>query len=161
MENTRLGLFSKFYTNDGTYAVPAWVEIDLISDLAVAGAYDEGDSSARRAQVKTQEPTLLDLGLTGRVRVDHTDAGYNNLRDAFIAKETLDVLVLNGKHTINGSLGYRFDAKVFAMGEDQALANVIFNDLSIKPCASVNDPKAVRVTGGIPVFTDIAPEPVS
>jgi hypothetical protein len=104
---------------------------------------------------------MLDLTLTGRVRVDHTDNGYNAIRDAFLAKDTLDVLVLNGKSNQNGSLGYRYDAKVFALGEDQALANVIFNDLTIKPCASVNEPKAVKVVAGVPVFTDIAPEPAS
>lgn len=155
--DTRLGILSKFYVNEGTYGAPVWTEIDLISDLAIAGAWDEGDSSARRAQVKTQEPTMLDLGINGRIRVDNTDDGYNLIRDAFLTKGTVDVLALNGKVDQNGSLGFRYDAKVFSLGEDQAMGNVIFNDLTIKPCASDNDPKSVRVTAGAPVFSDIEP----
>lgn len=158
--DTRLGVFSKLYINEGTYGSPTWTEIDLIGNLAIAGTWDKGESSARRARVRTNEPTLLDLNLTGTIRVDHTDDGYNLVRDAFLDPNgVVDVLVLNGGNTRNGSLGYRFDAKVFSLGEDQALGNVLFNDLEIGPCASDNDPQAVEVTGGVPVYTEIAIEP--
>lgn len=159
MADTRLGVFSKFYVNTGTYGSPTWLEVDLISNLTINAAFDKGESSARRARVKTNEPTMLDLNLTGQVRVDNTDNGYNEIRDAFLAADTVDVLVLNGANTRNGSLGFRFDAKVFSLGEDQSLGSVLFNDIEIGPCASDNDPKSVEVTAGVPVFSDIAVPP--
>lgn len=161
MSDVRLGIFSKLYLNQATYPSPDFEtnEADLISDLSSNAAWDEGESSARRSQVKTFEPTMLALDLSGRLRVDHTDATYGILRDAFLQKTTLDLLVLNGAMTRNGSQGFRYDAKVFGFSEDQAMGNVLFNDITLKPCASDNDPKAVLVTAGAPVYSDIAEEP--
>ena len=153
--DTRLGILSKFYINDGTYGAPTWVEIDLISDMAVNGVWEEGDSSARRTRVATADPTRMTLELAGKVRVDRTDAGYFSLERSFLDTNVIDVLVLNGAKDQNNSSGYRFDAKIFNWSEDQAMGNVLYKDFSIKPCASDNAVKAAHVVGGVPVFTTI------
>lgn len=156
--STRLGVFSHMYVNTGTYGTPTLSDVDLIGDLAVNADWDEGESSARRSQMKTQEPTMLGFDLDGRLRVDMTDTQYNILRDAFNNKTILDIVVLNGAKDHNNSIGYRVDCKVFGFGEDQALGNVLFNALKIKPCASDNKPKTVKVVAGVPVYTDLAAE---
>lgn len=153
--DVRVGVFCKLYLNTGTYEAPVWEEVDLISDLSDNAAWERGDSSARRSRVRTMEPTMLGLELTGSVRTDYTDDRYNDLRDAFLTNATLDVLVLTGAIETNGSLGFRFDAKVFDFGSDQALANVIFNSFAIIPSASDHEPQAAISNGSAVTFSDI------
>jgi hypothetical protein len=152
---TKIGILSVFYVNDGTYGSPAWVEIDLISDLAVDAAWDEGESTARRTVVHTFEQTMLALDIPGKIRKDHSDAGYILIQNAFLSRAVIDILALDEDNDVNGATGFRFDGKVFTFSEDQAMGNVLFKDFTIKPCASVNVPKFATVVGGVPVFTDI------
>lgn len=151
---TRLGILSRLYVNDGTYEAPDWLEIDLVGDLQVGGEWTKGESTVRRTRIQTNEPTTLNLDTTGNVRVDSTDDGYNRLLTAWATTETVDFMVLNGAEDQNGAHGVRFDGKVFNMGEDQARANVLYRDFEMGPCASDNVPKLVNVTAGAPVFTD-------
>lgn len=151
---TRIGILSVLYVNDGTYAAPTWIEIDLVSDLAVNPTWNEGESTARRTAVQTFEETTLALELPGKIRVDRSDAGFLVFEQAFHNRGVLDIMALNGAKDQNLSSGYRFDGKLFGFSEDQAMGNVLFKDFTIKPCASVNIPKFVAVVGGVPTFID-------
>lgn len=158
MSEVRTGPDCKVYVNEGTYEAPELTEIDLVADASIDGSYTEGDSSARRAHVQTAEPLMLNLSTDLRVRKDITDAGYNLLRDAFLQKTTIDVFILDGAEDEDNTTGYRFDAKVFSFGEDQALGNVLFNTVNIKPCASDHNPQAVKVVDGTMEFQEIGEE---
>lgn len=156
--DTRIGVLCKFYINSGTTESPVWEEVDLIGDLADNAAWERGDSSVRRSRVRTMEPTMLGLEITGRIRTDYTDDRYNDIRDAWATNATLDVLVLTGAIETNGSLGFRFDGKVFDFSTDQALGNVIYNDFAIIPSASDNIPMMAQSNGSAVTFTDIGTE---
>jgi hypothetical protein len=153
-----LGITSELHINTGSYGSPTWDEADLIADASVNANWEEGDASTRRTRVKETEPTQMNLEITGRIRVDSTDAAYQAIKEAFIEGSSMDVLILNGPIDVNGSHGYRFDGKVFNMTEDQSLGSVIFREFTIKPCISVNVPQYVMVEGGTPAFTDIGEE---
>lgn len=155
MSDVRLGVKSKLYLNTGSYGTPAWEEANLISDLQVNASWDEGESSARISLVKTAEPTMLALDIAGKVRVDYAKDHFRLMHEAFIAADSLDVMVLDGAHTQNGSIGYRFDAKIFQWSEDQSLGAVLFKDFTMKPCATDTPAKAVAVAAGVPVFSEI------
>lgn len=155
---TRLGILSRLYVNEGTYEAPEWTEIDLIGDLQVGGEWQKGESTARRTRVQTNEGTVLNLDTTGNVRVDSTDVGYNLLLSAWATEEKLDMLILNGPLDQNGAHGVRYDGKVFNMGEDQGRQNVLFRDFDFGPCASDNIPKLVNVVDGELVETDFGAE---
>jgi hypothetical protein len=153
----KTGLKANLFYNTASYGSPTWAEITLVADCAVEGTRDEAGGSTRASSVKLFEPTQLALGISGKVRTDSTDTGFAALLANFLDPSTaIDVLVLDGTTTENGSLGYRFDAKVFSMGEDQALNSVLFRDFTIKPCISANPVKSVLVTSGAPVFTTLA-----
>lgn len=152
---TRLGITSAMYVNEGSYEAPDWLEVDLIGDLQVAGEWQKGESTARRTRVQTNEETVLNLDTTGNIRVDKTDDAYNRLLTAWANGEVLDILVLNGKNDRPNSHGVRFDGKIFNMGEDQSRQNVLFRDFNFGPCASVNLPKVVHVNdAGTLVYED-------
>lgn len=144
----RLGIKSKLYVNEGTYATPSWAEVNLVSDLQVNGAWDEGESSARISVVKTMEATQLALDLSGKIRSQYTDPTYRILYEAFIAADSVDILVLDGDKTLNGSTGFRFDGKVFSFSEDQSLGAVLYKDFTIKPCVADNVAKRALVASG-------------
>jgi len=153
-EETRIGILSHLYANSGTYGSPSWLDIDLVSDLAVNPTYNEGESTARRTLVQTFEPTTLALELPGKIRVDRTDEAFLLLEQAFHNRLVLDLMALNGASDQNLSSGYRFDGRIFGFSEDQAMGNVLFKEFTIKPCASTNLPKFVAVVGGTPTFID-------
>lgn len=150
-----LGITSKLYINIGTAIVPVWSEVNLISDLVVAADWNEGEASARLEQIQTFEPTNMALGLTGKVRKNITDTSYLLLRTAHRTRGILDVLVLDGDRTTNGSDGFRFDCKVTKWSEDQGLQQVIFKEFEIKPCIPSNLPQTVLVAGGVLTYAAI------
>lgn len=153
MSTPRIGPKCKLFAREIGDSV--YSEIDLISDLSFPATWDEADSTARDTPVKSSEPTLLDLTITARLRKDYTNAGYQMLRTAFLTRTELDFLILDGPQDENNSTGYRFDGKLFSFGEDQALANVLFNDITIKPVITANPPDSVVVVSGAPVFTEL------
>lgn len=156
----RLGVLSKFYVNVGNFSVPSWLELPMISDCNVDGSWDEGDASARTSRVKVQEPTMMGVEVSGKVRVkDAVDnAGYINMYNAYYRDSVVEVLVMNGPLNENGAEGYRFQAKVFAWSEDQSLGAVLFKDFTIKPCIPdtvANHPRMAKVVGGTLVYSAI------
>lgn len=155
---SRKGITSKLYVNEGTYNSPNWTEIDLVGDLAVNPAWQEGDATVRRSRVQIAETTLLAIEVTGNVRCDTDDAGYQLLRDAWVSEGVLDVMALNGAEDEDDSDGVRFDAKIFNWSEDQARSNVNYRSFNLKPCPSTNIPKHVVVASGSPVFSDFGEE---
>ncbi len=83
--------------------------------------------------------------------------GFVALRTAYLARAILDILVLDGPRTTNDSYGFRFDAKCFSMGEDQAIESILYQEFMLKPCISTagNAAYSVVVTTGAPVYTTL------
>lgn len=164
----RLGILSKLYVNGGTWDVPVLNELITISDCNVDGSWEEGEASARASRIGADEPTILRLEITGKVRV--ADAlgvlAYNAMYNAYFKDLPIDVLVLNGARTENGASGYRALFKIFTWSEDQSLGAVLFKDFSMKPCipAEISPstgaviyrfPKVANVVAGNVVYSDI------
>jgi hypothetical protein len=148
----RLGITSKLYFNSSTYDAPAWLELNLISDLNVTSNWDEDESSTRASRAKTLEPTIMALELSGKVRKEILNTPFLMMRAAFNTAGVLDVMVLDGAIGTTGSDGFRFVAKVFAFAEDQSLGKVIFKEFTLKPCVYLDgngdqvSPKTALVT---------------
>lgn len=156
----RLGILSKFYVNLGTWDVPVFTELPLISDCNVNGNWDEGDASARLSRVKSSEPTQLTLEITGKLRVKGaiSNAAFLAMQAGYYNDTPVDVLVLNGPITEVGADGYRFEAKVFNWSEDQSLGAVLYKDFSIKPCIPTEEthvPTLARIiVSGTPTYNE-------
>ena len=118
---------------------------------------DKHDATTRAGGgLKQYEPTLMDLALTGKIRTDESDAtGFVAMETAFLARSSIDVMILDGGNTVNGSRGYRFDAKVFKFGEDQALDGVLFREFELAPCVSDNAVCKAVVASGAAAFTTL------
>lgn len=157
---SRIGVLSGAYYNSAAYGAPTFAEIKCVGDLAVNPSYAEGDASTRDTRVMLTETTQAQVEVTGRVKVSADNAAYEALLAAFLNDTPLDFLFLNGKKNVADSHGYRFWGKVFTMGEDQALGNVLYRDITIKPCIPpdmAQIPQAARVSndGATITFSEI------
>lgn len=149
MSNNRIGVLSGAYINTASYATPTWVEIAVLGDCAVNPSYEEGDASTRESRVAYTATTRFMIEISGRVKVTPDNVQYEALLTAFIEDQPVEFLFLNGKKEKADSTGFRFHGKVFSLGEDQALGNVLYKDFVIKPCPPVvvaEVPKAARVS---------------
>lgn len=155
---SRLDINAKLYRNTGTYGAPILSEVSLISDLSVTVAWDEASADARESRIKQFRKTLLGLDFTGRLKKKIGDANYEAIMDAMLSDATLDLFILDGDKDTVGVRGWRCDAQIFSASEDQALGNVLYEDIIIKPSLETNPPKAVKVAAG-PTFTYSIPGP--
>lgn len=152
-----VGILSKLYYNQGLYGAPTWIEVDLVGDLKFTFSWNEGEGSARREALQVFEPTNASVMLEGKLRKQYDDTAYVFFRTQHRLRAVLDILMLDGANNVNGSDGFRFDAKLFQFDEDQAMQNVLYKDFTLKPCISstTRRPKTVLVAGGVPVYTDL------
>jgi hypothetical protein len=156
---TKYGFAGSINANSGSYGSPTWVPIANTREVQVAADMDEFDASTRAGGgLKQSEPTMLALGVSGKIRSDQNDtAGFVALETAFLTRASLDLLVLDGAATVVGSRGYRADFKVFKFGEDQNIGNILHRDFELKPCVSDNPvKKAVVGSGPALTFTSLA-----
>ncbi len=149
------GKDAKLYTNTGNYGTPVLDPIDAIRDVAIPdGTYAEIDASARDYGITLTEPGLLSLGIDFKIRTNESDTDFTALETAALARSTLDIHILSGGSTVNGNRGFRFDCKIFKFfGEDQNIDQILWRQVSLKPCVPTNAPKSVIVTNNAPVYT--------
>lgn len=153
----KLGILAKlYYRSAGTYGAPTWTEISLISDLAVNPAWDKADASSRGSRVKKSAKTMLGLEFTGRLKKKPGDASYEAVMNALVSDDVLDVLILDGDKDTENNRGWRCDVQVHSANEDQAMANVLYEDITLEPACTDNEPKAVKVAAG-PTLTYSTP----
>lgn len=152
---SKLGISAVLYRNTASYGTPTWTAVTCVSDLAINPAWDEADGSTRGSRVKASAKTLLGLEITGKLKVDGADEGYAAIADALLSDTPLDLMILDGGSTTNDVRGWRADFHVFSASQDQAMANVLFDDIVLKPAVSANPTKSVVVASGAPVFSAI------
>ena len=148
----KLGINAKLYRNTGSYEATSLSEVTLISDLAVNVTWDEAPADARESRVKQVVKTMLGLEITGRIKKKQTDANYLAFMSAMLSDDLLDLFVLDGAFDIVGVEGWRADFLVFSGSEDQAMANSLYVDFTLKPFIEDHEVKAIRVAAG-PAFT--------
>lgn len=151
-----LGINSKFYLNPGSFGSPTWGVVNGISDLQYDPKWDEGSGTTRVSPVKMYAPTQLDIPISGQHLCDDS-TNYTTLEAAFYARTVIDVMVLNGSNTTNGTTGVRFNSYLFEWTVNQGLDQVEYRKFTIKPAIDgTNLPKTVAVSGGAAAFTSIA-----
>lgn len=154
---TRKGYLCALYIRTGgTFGSPTFTEVALIEGLTIADPNDKLSADARDGSgIHQYEPGMIDLSLSGRIRVDWSNTAFAAIASAKAARTALDVMVLDGKQTVDDSRGYRMEMKVFTLSDDQALDAVLYRELELAPCPSDEVRQTVVVSGGAPVFTTI------
>jgi hypothetical protein len=125
--------------------------IDDISDETITASHDEAQADVRGSRVGESEPTVTRVEASIKVRKDTSDAVWQYLHQQFWTKAATTLLflgdgaeahagngVLDLANTSNGTLGQRFDAKLYGFTESRNLQDVLFNDITAKPCVNSN-----------------------
>jgi len=152
---SKLGILSKVYLNTASFGTPTWVEVEHISDLSIDPSWDEGDASSRASRAKRTAKTMLDVGISGSIKVSDSDSDYQAFRDAAYQDDTIDLMILNGDQTDDGVHGYRAEFNVFSSSEDQAKGNRLYMNFTLKPGDTDNAVQYAVVASSTVGFTAI------
>jgi len=155
----KAGINAKVFRNTGTYGSPTWTEITLAGDVQVAPPWQMSSFQTRETKFVLNAKTLIDLSVTLQVRVDDANAGYQALLAASRSSSSLlDILIVNGALTKEGSSGFRAHFNVNQTGEDQSTGvGALFANFELKPGLSTDGyPKVVTIgeaVSGTPTIT--------
>lgn len=141
----------------GNYNTPTFTELELARDVQITPAWDEAEAFSRETIMKEFAKGLLGLEFTMSVKCAVGDPAYDAMMDSFAdRKGVIDMVILDGGQTTNGSEGFRFDAGVFSAGQNQEISGVQYRDFGVKPSAHrTNKAKLAMVVNNSPVFTAI------
>lgn len=151
------GIGAKLYYNSATFGSPTWVALTIVRDVTMNRKATTADVLTRSTRAMRKVPTTFDISITGSWLADVDDTGYLVVRTAFLAGSTLDVMCLTGVSTNNGEEGWRYEALVADMTQDQGAQNVMYENFELWPHAeSTQVIQTVLVAAGAPVFTTFA-----
>ena len=143
MSNTcMVGFDGKVYYNDkadttsagaGTYEVPVWVEIPMVKDVTVSSSADKIDDTDRGSTFKKYCAGQFDLDAVMNLSYRNGNAILEVIRDAWLARTTLDVMILDGDEATTGTEGFRIQTKCFTHDWEQTMSDVMMVDINLAP----------------------------
>lgn len=126
--------------------VGSLVEVPDVGDLEVPNEMEEFEVNIRRmGGFKAGIPTIRDVGLEFDLLKNTDDAGYNAIQDAFLARTTIPLAVLDGAKATSGTQGVYADFYVMKFGEPQNVKEGIVNKVRVVPAPSDTAPEDVEV----------------
>lgn len=151
------GIGAKLYYNSATFGSPTWVPLSIVRDVTMNRKAVTADVLTRSTRAMRKVPTTFDISITGSWLADVDDTGYLVMRTAFLAGTTIDVMCLTGVSTNNGEEGWRYEALIADMTQDQGAQNVMYENFELWPHAeSTQVIQTVLVASGAPVYTTFA-----
>lgn len=136
----RTGLDDKFYINSGNYAVPTWVEVQLVADLNVDLTKELAEIKYRGSRWKKTLPSHKALALSFKMLGDTSDTNYATVRDAFINDTMLDVAVADAAIATSGTEYLRFPVYLDKFTRDQPLNGANVSDVGGQLAYDSHDP---------------------
>lgn len=153
----KAGIKAVIYRNTGTYGSPTWTAITLARDTQTNAPWDLAEASVRATRVKLYHPTQIDFQCSATVRADDADTGYNALADAAVSGTALDLLILDGPISTEGTRGLRAHFHVSLNSSPEEIGGAIYKTFDLKPGFSTDGtPKAI-VTGASSALTQTSP----
>lgn len=148
----KLGIDGKLYYNTSEdadpYANPEWTEIDNVRDLSLNNEAAEADVTTRRnAGWEAVAAVLLKNSIEWGMVYDLDDEAYVALQDAFLARTTIELLILDGDiEAVGQHDGLRATYSVFKFGRSEKNTEAMITEVSVKPAYNANPPEAFTVT---------------
>lgn len=157
----KIGPKCAVYRNTGTYGSPTWTAITNVRDAQVAIPWDLVEASIRDTRVRLYHPTQIDFAVSLTVRCDDADAGYQALLGAAQEGTTIDMMILDGLVSVEGSAGVRSHFHVSMTGQPQGIGDVLYATFDLKPgfgldgsAAPANPKYAVAGAASAMTFSD-------
>lgn len=151
------GILGAVYRNTGSYGSPTWTRWDLVRSVTPGFNWDWLDGSNRGTRAKLYAKGQIDLPFALEVRADDADAAYVAFWAAAMSPTTtVDLLILDGRITVEGAMGVRAEFLVGIGGQPQGAGDLIVTTFDLR-CAVPNSgpPKSVVMGAtSTPSFTD-------
>lgn len=154
------GAIAGAYRNTGSEGTPTWAEMTSVAGTTGFGDdWEFGDASKRSTRAKLYEKTQIEVGGTLRVLADPAAADYAALIAASASPSSfIDLMVLNGKVTIEGACGVRAGYKVKRLG-NQEMNGIIYDEFECKAhmsgASAVTPRTVVMGAASSPTFTSL------
>lgn len=153
------GIIAGGYRNTGSTGTPTWTEMTSVLGGDIGDGWEFGDSSKRATRGKLFTKTQIDLTSTLNVLADPAAADYVALYAASQSPTAfLDLMLLNGKVTIEGAIGIRAGFQL-KRSENQDAGGIIYNQFECKPHMSgatpVTPSTVVMGASSAPAFTTL------
>jgi len=130
-----LGLNAKIYVNTGTTQTPTWTELDLAMDVTINMEKATTDISTRASNGwRENAGTLKDMTIDTSLRYDVTNAGFQKVKDVFLASgDSVEVVALDGDIQNAGQEGIKFTADVSNFTRNEPLEEALTVDVTFIP----------------------------
>ncbi|MFQ5733186.1 MAG: phage tail tube protein [Planctomycetaceae bacterium] len=136
-----LGLDAKLYHNTGTYALPTWAEIEDAQDVSLN--LEAGEAEAKRRgsggwaeTIAALKEASIEFGLLYRP----SDPDFGVLRDAYLNRTAIDLLVLDGDVATSGSQGLRAVCHITNFSREEPLEEAVTISVTAKPTPNSDSP---------------------
>lgn len=135
MSKLVLSIDAKFYVDEATaYALPAWNEVRNTRDATLSLESTEFDVSTRgggafSATIATMIGATFDFSMNW----DKDDPIFIMIRNAFLAREGLNMAIMDGDIETAGSEGLRAVMMISKFTRNEKLPEALTVDVSVKP----------------------------
>lgn len=132
---------AKLYRNTGTYESPVWDEITLVKDLTLNMTKSAVDITTRASGGFVENiDGLIDATVDFSLLWDTADADFTAIQTAFLAKTSIEFLVLDGGSDVVGAQGLRATMMVEGFTRNETLGEALMVDVTIRPTRAANAP---------------------
>lgn len=130
----KLGLDAKLYHNTGTFGAPVWAEIEDAQDVSLTLEAGEAEVKRRASTWTEFLAALKEAAIEFEMVSDPTNtADFQALRDAFLNRTAIELLILDGDVTTTGSEGLRMTSLITQFSRNEPLEEVLTFSVMAKP----------------------------
>ena len=146
--SAKTGLGCKLYHNSATWESPTWGEVDLVKDVTLNLEKGEADVTTRaNGGWRAYVGTLKDGSVEFEMLWDPADTAFAAIRDAYLDNTPVEMAVMDGEITENGSEGLHAEFEVTQFNRNEPLEEGVTANVTLKPAHSENNPEWLTVSG--------------
>lgn len=128
------------YINSATYATPTWVELALARDSTLADTRAKIEAAARDSDFIRYVYGLRDVGIDVELIWEPSNAAFTLVQAAYQAGTSIDMAVMDGDITVEGSCGVRADWGVEDLSRPEPLQGLVVASAKFSPMRTENPP---------------------
>lgn len=134
------------YYNSGTEGSPTWLEIDTVRDVNLTLSSNEVDDTSRTTNGwRSKLAGLREWGADFEMIYDTSNTAWQEVRAAYFAGTSIEVLALDGDITVDGQQGLRGIVFVTEFSRAEPLEDVVANSTTM---VGNGTPEWVESSGG-------------
>ena len=135
----KFGLNAKAYYNNGTYDVPAWVEMSNCQDVTLNLEKTSSNVTTRGAGGWELNAAVLKKATVDfKMMWDTEDASFTKVSDAYFNNNSIEFAFMDGDISVAGAKGLRATMDVFTFNRNEPLTEAMTVDVNVMPTYSAD-----------------------